>query len=473
MSLRRLRFPLAPGRIAALGAASLLLAVASLLSSDDVNYSRGFNPLALVEVVCFAAALALLLAVTLDLPPERAPWRRWAGARWVGPARALTTVVMAALALMTFLLSMGFLNTALFQSTARAYWNDVISFNAANAQAVLAGRNPYTDDANFVATLIRYPQAPATPMQGPIFGYGYSYPFLSHVFAIDKAYMRDPAAYAAAFDPATLHSYPALSFLLYTPLVALGQDILWLHLLAYAALFAWLVMMAPRPQRGWVALAAGAALTIPLSTLMLDTEIICLVFLFVAWRYRDRRWLSALALGLGCAFKQYCWLFAPFLLVDALVRYGWREALRRAVIAGAAFLAPNLPFIALNPGAWLASVFLPVTGKLFPQGMGLVALSLGRFLPGWPPLFYAVAELLAFAGALWLFVRYWRELHESALLLALAPLAFAFRSPANYFAVAPWLALYALLALRHKHATSAASAYADTSARMSAGLAAR
>ncbi|HET9110098.1 MAG TPA: hypothetical protein VFN78_04655, partial [Ktedonobacterales bacterium] len=95
------------------------------------------------------------------------------------------------------------------------------------------------------------------------------------------------------------------------------------------------------------------------------------------------------------------------------------------------------------------------------------------FLPGWSPLVYAVAELLAFAGALWLFVRYWRELQESALLLALAPLVFAFRSPANYFAVAPWLALYALLALNHKRATRAAGAHLDVSARMSAGLGAR
>jgi hypothetical protein len=463
MSVRRLRFPVAPARIAALGVASLLLAVAALLSSDSVNYSRGFNPLALALVVCFVAALGLLLAVTLDFPPERAPWRRWRSGRWVMPARVAATILLAALAVVAFLLSMGFLNTVLFQPTAHAYWNDVISFNAANAQAVLSGRNPYTDDGNFLPTLIRYAQAPPTPIQGPIFGYGYNYPLLPRVFAIDRAYMRDPAAYASAFDPATLHSYPALSFLLYVPLVALGQDILWLHLLAYVALFVWLVALAPRDQRGWVALAAAAAVTIPLSTLMLDTEIVCLVFLLVAWRYRSRRWVSALALGLGCAFKQYCWLFAPFLLVDALLRYGWREALKRALIAGAAFLAPNLPFILMNPGAWLASVFLPVTGALFPQGMGLVALSLGRVLPGWPPLVYAVAELLAFAGALWLFVRYRRELQESVLLLALAPLIFAFRSPANYFAIAPWLALYALLAIDRNRAARAADARVDTS----------
>ncbi|HEY7850260.1 MAG TPA: glycosyltransferase 87 family protein, partial [Ktedonobacterales bacterium] len=343
MKVIRQRFSMAPTPIAALGVASLLLAVAATLS-DFVDFSRGFNPLALVEVICFGVALALLLALTLDIAPERAPWRRWVGTRWVVWARVAASVLLVALALLTFLLCIGFLNTVALQTTAHAYWNDVISFNAANAQAVLSGRNPYTDDANFLPTLIRYQQAPPTPMQGAIFGYGYNYPLQPHVFAIDKAYLRDPAAYAAAFDPATLHSYPALSFLLFIPLVALGQNILWVHLLAYAALFAWLVSLAPRGQRGWVAVAAAAAVSIPLRTLMIDTEIICLVFLLVAWHYRSRRWISAVALGLGCAFKQYCWLFAPFFVLDALLRYGWREALKRALIACAAFLAPNLPF---------------------------------------------------------------------------------------------------------------------------------
>lgn len=463
MSTLRIRFPMAPTRIAALGVGALLLALASVLSDDSVNFSRGFNPLALVEVVCFVAALLLLFALTLDLAPGQAPWRRWERARWLGSARIVATILMMLAAAITFLLCMGFLNTVLFSPTSHAYWNDVISFNSANAQAVLQGRNPYTDDANFLPTLIRYQQAPPTPMQGPIFGYGYNYPLLPHVFAVDKAYLRDPAAYAGAFDPATLHSYPALSFLLYIPLVAMGFDILWLHLLAYAALLIWLVSLAPREQRGWVALAATAAISIPLGTLMLDTEVVCLIFLLVAWQYRDKRWVSAVALGLGCAFKQYCWLFAPFILVDALLRYGWREALKRALIVAGAFLLPNLPYVLINPHAWVASVFLPVTGALFPQGMGLVALSLGRFLPGWPPLFYAGAEALAFAGALWLFIRYHAALHESALLLALAPLFFAFRSPANYFAVIPWLALYALLTLARQRAANGAAQVASAS----------
>jgi hypothetical protein len=77
-------------------------------------------------------------------------------------------------------------------------------------------------------------------------------------------------------------------------------------------------------------------------------------------------------------------------------------------------------------------------------------------LPGWPPLFYAVAESLACVGAIWLFIRYRSELRESVLLLALLPLVVAFRSPANYFAVMPWLTLYAMLMLNRRRVTTAA-----------------
>ena len=450
------RISIAPPQFAALGVASLLLSIASMLSLM-VNVSRGANPGALIVLGFFGVSFTICFALALDLPSGRWEWyRRRMDTAWSLRLRFAATLFMLVLAALTVLVLIGFLHTVLFVSAAQSYWNDVISFTAANAQAVLHGRNPYTDDANFLPTLLRYPAALPTPIQGPIFGSGYAYPLQSHVFAIAQAYRRDPVAYAAAFDPATLHSYPALSFLLVVPLVALGLNILWLHLLAYAGLFLWLVTLAPRVQRGWVALTAAAALTIPLNTLMIDTEVVCLVFLLVAWHTREQQgWISALALGLGCAFKQYCWLFAPFLLLDTLRRDGWREALTRGGLAAGAFLAPNLPFLLLSPHAWLTSVLLPVSAPLFPQGMGVVTLALGHLLPGWPLRAYLVAEALAFVGALWLFARYHGALREAGLLLALLPLAFAFRSPANYFAILPWLALYALLLRQRREATSA------------------
>jgi len=54
---------------------------------------------------------------------------------------------------------------------------------------------------------------------------------------------------------------------------------------------------------------------------------------------------------------------------------------------------------------------------------------------------------------LWLQIRYRALIGDAVLLLALVPLLFAFRPPPNYFAFAPWLALYAanrIYALRVK-----------------------
>ena len=336
----------------------------------------------------------------------------------------------------------------------RAYINDVISFTYTNAKAALAGHNPYTNDSAFGATLQRFPVGGATPMRRGLFGHGFAYPLKPKQARIERLYVRwvtGPAARSgapdptgSAFDPRTLHSYPALSFLLYVPLIWLGvQNVLVLHVVVFAALFAWLVWIAPPKRRRWAALAAASAMIIPYRSLNFDSEIICLAFLLLAWHYRRNRWVSVIALGLGCAFKQYCWLFAPFILLDAWLTYGWREAWRRAGLTLAVFLAPNLPYLIASPGAWLTSMALPVSDPLFPMGMGLITLSLGGWLPFLPTLAYSALALVTLAGALWAYARWRPQLGEAALLLALLPLFFAWRSPANYFAIAPWLALYA------------------------------
>jgi hypothetical protein len=438
--LRRL---IVPRVYALIGLGAFLLFVGDYLSII-VEQAHHVTLAAPVTFIASAAGLVALLAVA------RAYGRVAEESRWELAGRAVMTVVMAAMALASFLLVIAGLYAVTIEQPSSAYLNDVISFNAANAHALLAGRNPYTDDANFIPTLLAYPHAPPTPIQGPIFGYGYDYPHQPYVFTIDQAYIHDPSRYVAAFDPRTLHSYPALSFLIYVPLFLVGiQNVMWVNMLAYVALLLWLVSLAPRGQRGWVAFTALAALTITFGSLLLETELICLLFLLPAWRLRDRRgWASALLLGLGCAFKQYCWLFAPLFLLDAALRHGWREAGRRALLALVAFLAPNLPFIIASPAAWWQSMWLPLSVATFPQGMGLVTLALGHFLPGPPKVVFTVLEIAAVGAALWLYARYRERLREAAPLLALVPLFFAFRSPPNYFAVAPWLALFAWLWLQ-------------------------
>jgi hypothetical protein len=76
--------------------------------------------------------------------------------------------------------------------------------------------------------------------------------------------------------------------------------------------------------------------------------------------------------------------------------------------------------------------------------MGIVELSTSHILPLGPQALYAVLEVGALGTALWIFARARTRIGASGLVLALLPLFFAFRSTPNYFAFAPWLALYAV-----------------------------
>jgi hypothetical protein len=369
--------------------------------------------------------------------------------------RGLAVAVTVALVVVSTLALVAVARDALLEPPSHVYATDVLAFSDENARLTLAGQNPYdpaTSRAAFVQALRRFPYVTPSPRRRGAFGAGAAYPSQARIVAVERAYLRwqatqptsAPDPTGGAFDPATTHSYPALSFLLYVPLLWAGAPgILPLHLAVYLALLVWLIVQAPVSVRYWAALVALAALPLTLYSLRADAEVICLAFILSAWRYRRNRWVSAIALGLGCAFKQYCWLFAPFILLDTWLTYGWREALRRAGLTLAVFLLPNLPYIILTPGPWFSSLWLPIGEPLFPHGMGLVTLTVGGLLPTAPASAYGALAGLALLGALVAYARWHATLREAALLLALLPLYFAFRSQPNYFAIAPWLALYA------------------------------
>lgn len=352
---------------------------------------------------------------------------------------------------------LGATEQALAEPPAQAYITDTIAYAQIDAELVLAGQNPYTATTAFADALRRYPVSNATPLRRGVFGGGYIMPRTSVVTATEQQYLVSPSSARGGFDPLTAHSYPALSFLLYVPLVWAGvPNLLVLHLALYVLLLAAILWLAPGRLRVRVALAALSIAVIPLYSLYRETEIVCVLFMLAAWHWRDRRWASAVLLGLGCAYKQYCWFFVPFFVVDAWRTSGWREALRRAAIAGGAFLVPNLPYLWASPHAWWMSLFLPVSEPLFPSGVGGVALAVGHVLPFAPPAVFTALEVGALLACLWAYVRWHGTLREAALLLALVPLWFAWRSLPDYFSFAPLFALYAAAtAARAAHRPSA------------------
>jgi hypothetical protein len=430
------------------GSGALALASAGYLPFGP---ALGTPVRAILTVSLAAAGLVLLIVSCLSwsLPPA---WQ-------LQLDRLRPSVLALALALcLVTLVGLVYLSVLAFLvPSGHAYDSDMLALTHANAALILSGRNPYTSDAAFREALARFPSALGTPLRGSVFGSGFDPPSPARIATVQQQYVQMPASVRGAFDPRTLHSYPALSFLLYVPVLWAGlPNILPVHLLVYALLFGWLVWMAPPGARRWVALAALAAAPVVVSSLIESTEIVCVALLLLAWEHRDRGWLGAVLLGLACAYKQYAWGFVPFFAVDAVLTAGWRKGGWQGAIALGTFLLPNGPFLIASPAAWFASLWLPISEPLFPQGMGIIALSIGHLLPYGPSIFYALLEVGALGLSLVAAVRWRTHLGAGVLVLALVPLFFAFRSVPSYFAFAPWLALYAVQwrAARQARATS-------------------
>jgi hypothetical protein len=92
-------------------------------------------------------------------------------------------------------------------------------------------------------------------------------------------------------------------------------------------------------------------------------------------------------------------------------------------------------------------VFAPVADPMFPLGIGLIELSITHVLPYFPGWVYNVLEGGALILALAYYWRLCRKHPEAAMLLAVLPLIFAWRSLPSYFycAIFP---IFLLMAVR-------------------------
>ncbi len=394
-----------------------------------------------------AVGLAALLASCLCIPTFTLLTRasHWY-TRFHGAPIALTLTLI--LALGTVLTFTGAANLMLREPAQQAYQTDTISFADENARLLLAGRNPYTTNGGFLVAIRAYPHALATPLRAPSYARGHIALSFNEIAATQRQYIAAPANVrneSKAFDPRTLHSYPAFSFLLYAPAIWAGlDDILAVNVILYWLLFGWLVWQAPVGWRHWGALVALAGMPTVAASLLTADEVVCVALILLAWHWRRQFAASAILLGLACAYKQYAWFFAPFFILEILRESGWRRTLCWGALALVAFLAPNLPFLIASPVAWFQSLWLPMSEPFYPEGLGLISLAMVHLLPANPPTLYTALEALALVASLVAAWRWRRALGDGVLLLALVPLFFAFRSLPDYFAFAPWLALYAV-----------------------------
>jgi hypothetical protein len=322
------------------------------------------------------------------------------------------------------------------------YHNDAIALNECAARLFLAGQDPYRDlDVYTCYAVLGIGADRTTPLRQGLFARDGFYPSdseLDTVWAIESHQSQQQVEFESK------PSYPALSFVLIAPWVALGWDTNALYILCLAAAMLLVLVRAPTGLRPFVLSGLLGAASLAAFTVSGSADLLYALPLVAAWLWREKRW-SGLLFGVACATKQMAWFFAPFYLVAVLSRHGWRVALRRAVEAAAVFAIANLPFIVMDPKAWIAGVSAPVADPMFPRGAGLIFLTLNGLLQLWPPLVYTGLELAAFAVCVAVAWRTRRSSPELGMVLALLPLFFAYRSLFSYFFLLPLFAFTSLV----------------------------
>lgn len=425
----------------------------------------------LAMIACLVSSLVLLWSAASErLRPSGG------NARPTRVVRMSALVALGVSATISLALAVGLVIT---NEPSHAYGSDAAAFNHYNAQLVLDGVNPYTADNRFWDAVAEFPNAGATPLRRGLYAGSRLGPSLTQLVRDVRAEIAHPDRRGPEFDPASLHSYPALAFLVDAPALGLGLPttlpVMLLALVGFLCAAAW---GAPKVDRlaVWLALLANPILV--LLTLRGSFDVVALLPALLAWRTIERRQVSPILLGLACAVKQVVWPLVPFYAIIVWRQEGPREAARRMALAGIAFLIPNATFILASPAAWARSMLLPMTLPIFPSGLGLIALSRVGLLPLLPGIVYGVLELVALAALLLWFARAKRAPRpELALILGLLPYLLAWHSATSYFAAIPVLAVYAALAARRNYVDDAllservvAADVADTTIPTAPGL---
>jgi len=331
------------------------------------------------------------------------------------------------------------------------YSNDGTSIDTNAAILFVEGRNPYTD-SNIINVVREFPVEAywTTPLRVGQFANRLVYPTASDFRSVLATDLK--AGFAPEFESRV--SYPALSFLTLLPFVWLNiYNVLAFYLLCYIVLVAITWKFVRTELRPWVLLLSLANLSMVVSVASGNLDIFNILLIVLAWLLRERGWWSALFLGLALSSKQIAWFFVPFYAIMIWRQYNFIESVRRLSIAAIVALLINLPFILWNLHAWIAGVMAPMADPMFPEGVGIIGLSATPLLPFLPQMVYVVLELAAMLVVL---IWYWRiceERPEAAMVLAIIPLFFAWRSLSSYFncAAFPLFILMAARILPAKH----------------------
>jgi hypothetical protein len=326
-------------------------------------------------------------------------------------------------------------------------YNDSTALTQQGAENLLDGKNPYAH-ANIVEGLLKYNGAydRVTPLQAGRFADVFPYPTPDQLKELWEESVQNPSQVPPELESRLC--YPAGSFLLPAPFLAMGiKDIRIIYaIFALAGLLyaAWRVQ-----KRRRLIFLGAAVICLELWNGLAGGETcsLCFPLILVGWLALDRNlWLSAVFMGLAVASKQTAWFLLPFYLILLLRTQDEKRLLGVLAIMAGIFAAFNLPFIARDPGLWLASVASPMTDPMFPVGIGFISLVTSGVWNIQTSLPFAIMELVAMVIAILWYYRNCRRYPHSGLILATVPLFFAWRSLWTYFFYVDIIALAAIMA---------------------------
>jgi hypothetical protein len=420
-------------RVAAVAVAGATIYYAGIVNSIIIEHpGRGGVG---VVVLAIAVAIAILLAALVGTGRDDA----------VSPVRGRTWFVRGTWAFVCLMALVGFGWLADMPRQHSRDWtpyhNDAIALNECAARLVLEGRDPYTDLDVFACygSLGIGPDR-TTPLRRGAFADVAIYPSDDQM---DRVWDERSSGVGANDEFVWRPSYPALSFLLIVPAVALGVDTNYLYVACLLVAMALVVARAPRTLRPFFFTALLGAASLAAFTVGGSSDLLYALPLVVAWMYRDRKW-AAVPLGIALATKQIAWFFAPFWFIAVVTERGWRAAARDLAVAAGIFAVTNLPFIVHDPDAWIRGVLTPAIEPMFARGAGLIFLFTNGGLPILPAIAYSMAEAAAGIICLVIAWRTRRTSPELGAILAIVPLFFAWRSLFSYFFMLPLFALAAV-----------------------------
>ena len=453
--IQRLFPPTTPPRLTLFFFAIAVQCLAAIFAGIFMGFESARNiGVALCSVVFFLALFVIIFAMAKPALERRLePWRQ----KLLTGAKVIVVVLVIAIigeAIIIAPLLSGSEEALLFGRWQNPFTtNDRIALTYQGSQTLLDGENPYTH-SNIILAMEQFPTVDPTPLRQGDFAEVYPYPTEDQIEeALAKA-RANPEVPPLEFESKI--TYPAGSFLFQVPFVALGLDLRWFYLLCTLIMMGVIAWQAPPSLRPLAITGAIVGIIVWTAILGGTMDPLYILFLLLGWTLRRRPWASAIFIGLAAISKQTAWMFIPFYLVLLLHESGWRRSLQSAAVIGGVFVAANIAFIVDDPQAWFAAVFAPILDPLFPQGAGIVSFAALSTSPS-SPLLYSLLMGAVLTGALaWYYLRC-RQAPQTALLLAMVPVFFSWRSLASYFSLLPLLVFGAVIILEYKRARAAAS----------------